>query len=195
MHPSILKYMVFDWGPSLKSKRQDLEWYFSVKNIKNILQSTLLIPSIYRSIWYDIIRQNPTSQIAKFMGPTWGPPGSCRPQMGPMLVPWTLLSGIECGQDIEPIGYSIKLAALYVSYGTSAMCTFNFNCHKIAKNNSTVVKLFQHNRMQGNPPKLFQFMIISHSVVDTSNDMLKTDDDIAPKPKSQINVFRLTLEL
>ena len=31
-------------------------------------------------------------QIAKFMGPTWGPPGSCRPQMGPMLVPWTLLS-------------------------------------------------------------------------------------------------------
>ena len=27
------------------------------------------------------------------MGPTWGPPGSCRPQMGPMLAPWTLLSG------------------------------------------------------------------------------------------------------
>ena len=26
------------------------------------------------------------------MGPTWGPPGSCRPQMGPMLAPWTLLS-------------------------------------------------------------------------------------------------------
>ena len=24
------------------------------------------------------------TQIAKFMGPTWGPPGSCRPQMGPM---------------------------------------------------------------------------------------------------------------
>ena len=34
------------------------------------------------------------SQIAKFMGQTWGPPGSCRPQMGPMLVPWTLLSGL-----------------------------------------------------------------------------------------------------
>ena len=33
------------------------------------------------------------SQIAKFMGPTWGPPGSCRPQMGPMMAPWTLLSG------------------------------------------------------------------------------------------------------
>ena len=36
-----------------------------------------------------------TSQIAKFMGPTWGPPGSCPPQMDPMLVPWTLLSGLH----------------------------------------------------------------------------------------------------
>ena len=35
-----------------------------------------------------------TSQIARFMGPTWGPPGSCRPPMGPMLAPWTLLSGV-----------------------------------------------------------------------------------------------------
>ena len=34
------------------------------------------------------------SQIAKFMGPTWGPPGSYRPHMGPMLAPWTLLSGL-----------------------------------------------------------------------------------------------------
>ena len=33
------------------------------------------------------------TQIAKFMGPTWGPPGSCRPQMGSMLAPWTLPSG------------------------------------------------------------------------------------------------------
>ena len=33
------------------------------------------------------------TQIAKFLGPTWGPPGSCLPQMGPMLAPRTLLSG------------------------------------------------------------------------------------------------------
>ena len=32
------------------------------------------------------------SQIAKFMGPTWGPPWSCQPQMGPVMAPWTLLS-------------------------------------------------------------------------------------------------------
>ena len=34
------------------------------------------------------------SQIARFMGPTWGPPGSCRPQLGPILAPWALLSGM-----------------------------------------------------------------------------------------------------
>ena len=33
------------------------------------------------------------NQISKFMGPTWGPPGSWQPQIGPMLAPWTLLSG------------------------------------------------------------------------------------------------------
>ena len=27
------------------------------------------------------------------MGPTWGPPGPYRPQMGPMFAPWTLLPG------------------------------------------------------------------------------------------------------
>ena len=34
-------------------------------------------------------------QIARFMGPTWGPTGSCRTLMGPMLAPWTLISGTE----------------------------------------------------------------------------------------------------
>ena len=32
-----------------------------------------------------------TTQISKFMVISWGPPGSCRPQMGPMWAPWTLL--------------------------------------------------------------------------------------------------------
>ena len=35
-----------------------------------------------------VIGMNPNlSQIAKFMGPTWGPPESCRLQMGPMFAP------------------------------------------------------------------------------------------------------------
>ena len=31
--------------------------------------------------------------IARFLGPTWGPSGADRTQVGPMLAPWTLLSG------------------------------------------------------------------------------------------------------
>ena len=34
------------------------------------------------------------SLIARFMGPTWGPSGADRTQVGPLLAPWTLLSGI-----------------------------------------------------------------------------------------------------
>ena len=35
-----------------------------------------------------------TTLIARFiMGPTWGPPGADRTQVGPILAPWTLLSG------------------------------------------------------------------------------------------------------
>ena len=43
-----------------------------------------------------IHHNNINTQIVKFMGPTWGPPGTCRLQMGPMLAPWTLLSGYHC---------------------------------------------------------------------------------------------------
>ena len=32
--------------------------------------------------------------IARFMGPTWGPSAADRTQVGPMLSPWTLLSGM-----------------------------------------------------------------------------------------------------
>ena len=34
------------------------------------------------------------SLISRFMGPTWGPLGADRTQVGPMLAPWSLLSGL-----------------------------------------------------------------------------------------------------
>ena len=51
--------------------------------------------------WKDslYIEKGPSvTKIARVMGTTWGPPGSCRPQMGPMLAPCTLLSG-KCPCD------------------------------------------------------------------------------------------------
>ena len=38
-------------------------------------------------------RHSKWPQITRFMGPTWPSPESCRPQMGPMLAPWIVLSG------------------------------------------------------------------------------------------------------
>ena len=55
-------------------------------------------------LWENISIRLTSSQIAKFMGPTWGPPGSCRPQMGPMLAPWTLLSGIRAPWRLKSHG-------------------------------------------------------------------------------------------
>ena len=49
------------------------------------------LPHQHQWLWSNI-----EAQIARFMGPTWDPPGSCRPQMGPMLAPWTVLSGSAC---------------------------------------------------------------------------------------------------
>ena len=34
------------------------------------------------------------SLITRFMGPTWGPSGADRTQVGPMLGPWSMLSGV-----------------------------------------------------------------------------------------------------
>ena len=44
---------------------------------------------------------NKGPQITRFMGPTWGPPGTCRSQMGPMLAPWTLLSGASNAENVS----------------------------------------------------------------------------------------------
>ena len=52
-------------------------------------------PAWHKCFPWEISVISTLTQIGKFMGPTWGPPGSCRPQMGPVLVPWTLLSGLR----------------------------------------------------------------------------------------------------
>ena len=45
-----------------------------------------------------------TSLIARFMGSTWDPPEADRTQVGPMVAPWTLLSGLLywCIEPINP---------------------------------------------------------------------------------------------
>ena len=55
------------------------------------------------------------TQIAKFMGPTWGPPGSCRPQMGPMNLAWTLALMVDSITNNEwSLWYGTWLMVLYL---------------------------------------------------------------------------------
>ena len=58
-----------------------------------------MIYGLYRFIWQNgwqkfvLTVQLTTTLRARFMGPTWGPSGADRTQVGPMLAPWSLLSG------------------------------------------------------------------------------------------------------
>ena len=68
---------------------------------------------------------NKITQIARFMGPIWGPPGSRRPQIGPMLASWTLLSGKVSGEKwktpIYVLVYCTSHTATIVVFGLQSI--------------------------------------------------------------------------
>ena len=72
---------------------------------------------MYLSLKCVIIEQD-DSLIARFVRPTWGPSGADRTQVGPMLAPWTLLSGwyfSSCRASV-----SVLFETRSVNYGTSS---------------------------------------------------------------------------
>ena len=73
---------VCSWGAQLIIIGQLFRWWLAVEQMtcKYLIQYPPRSSTTYGP------------QIARFMGPTWGQPGSCRPQMAPMLAPWTMLS-------------------------------------------------------------------------------------------------------
>ena len=80
------------WGGEKKGTLSTI--FFCEGHFDMHYNSTVHCDSHCQSVW---------SQIARFMGPTWGPSGSCRPKLGPILAPWTLLSGVWYG-DITHCG-------------------------------------------------------------------------------------------
>ena len=53
-----------------------------------------------------VYRNHPDSKV---QGANMGPLGPCRPKMGPMLAPWTLLSGhrsVDYNMYWEPLAYA-----------------------------------------------------------------------------------------
>ena len=51
----------------------------------------------------NLSRMSKTSRIARFIGPTWGPSGADRSQVGRRWAPWTLLSGMELLCEDRPV--------------------------------------------------------------------------------------------
>ena len=91
------------------------------------------VASIRRVAGYWVDPQ--ATPIARFMGPTWGPSGSDRTQMGPMLAPWTLLSGwpwsiqlfrfksiIQCG--LHYLCWSSFITIQWISMISISLSTF-----------------------------------------------------------------------
>ena len=71
--------------------------YYNRRYIVELVQSSWFInlcnKSIYRVFLVRGVAKLTNTPIARFMGPTWGPPGADRTQVGPMWATWTLLSG------------------------------------------------------------------------------------------------------
>ena len=69
-----------------------------INNTKRIIAITSLYRCVFAACTYSKLVVH--TLIARFIRPTWGPSGADRTQVGPMLAPWTLLSGYawsRCG--------------------------------------------------------------------------------------------------
>ena len=77
MECKVAKYtLMMAWWCQLVSLYLNYCWLF-LYIISNILQEIFNQDS---EVFYQKYNWK-SSQVARFMGPTWGPPGSCRPQM------------------------------------------------------------------------------------------------------------------
>ena len=78
----------------------------------------------FKWTWIFIDLRYVLSQITKFTGPTWGPAGSCGPQMGPMLAPRTLLyRSIERTSHTHIQGASVKWKLMLRAFGQNLVNT------------------------------------------------------------------------
>ena len=82
---------------------------------------------------YSFKHNEVTTLIAGFMGPTWGPYGADRTEVGPMLAPWTRVVGQLC--ICESIYYQQVIQYIYIckyvhnAYNSRSM-NYNFINHK-----------------------------------------------------------------
>ena len=82
----------------IKQPRVTLLWLSDIISRRRLLYILCQVMSGLQTA----CRSDALPLIARFMGTTWGPSGANRTQVGPMLAPWTLLSGAILPQLILP---------------------------------------------------------------------------------------------
>ena len=100
--------------------------------------------------------------IARLMGPTWGPSGADRTQVGPMLAPWTLLSGYPCdylsmrglnfihvckmspGHDSKDVLVGVWHAITLIRLSASRFCLRKNNATRVVRHEPTICPIRQH---------------------------------------------------
>ena len=88
------------------------------------------------------------TQIARFMGPTWGAPGDGRTQVGPMMAPWNLLSGyiFKIVNTRYPIGTfkspPRKLCLVYLMHYTEFLYWFWKKIYTLGLGKQTQIKVY-----------------------------------------------------
>ena len=79
------------WTIQLKHKFETKQ---EIMNNSSISSNTPSLTTVTIGVYMLLRKRFPSpAPIARFMGPMWGPYGADRTQVGPMLTPWTLLSG------------------------------------------------------------------------------------------------------
>ena len=123
------------------------------------LMGTWHVPHETVIVLYGDIIKKEMAHIAKFMGPTWGPSGTCRPQMGPILAPWTLLSGIYVHQH-EVNTKGVRRYTVACPRGTwwpfkepvyAAISIVHYFPQKCAQHTRCFLMLATHNQPMVNP--------------------------------------------
>ena len=84
--------------------------------------SVAMMPNLY-----SVTSQWIVSLIARFMGPTWGPSGADRTQVGPMLALWTLLSGMCRFSSYQSCNIFFILFSFHISSSFNKYVLLSYN--------------------------------------------------------------------
>ena len=102
----VLAWCLFGTDVELLSNRILEFWRCLLQNVKHFVWASMILRIIEIGKWFSKITHfgNVSQQechqlimfiitlITRLTGPSWGPSGAGRTQVGPMLAPWTLLS-------------------------------------------------------------------------------------------------------